>query len=128
MRPSPSDMLETVVPFAPVRAENFSNDHDPLDIAGQSIVGLLQQAATIAKENSGRALRVAHGLSLQLRAAEDQIKALEADLSHFQNRAMRAENWLQRISREIEARFFEPSDGHQQHAPARQYGPFSRKA
>jgi hypothetical protein len=128
MRPSPSDMSETVVPFAPVRAENFSNDHDPLDKAAQSIMGLLQQAATTAKENCGHAVRVAHGLSLQLRAAEDQIKALEAELHHFQDRAMRAENWLQRISREIEARFFEPNDGHQQHAPARQNGPYSRKA
>ena len=126
MRPNPVDMSETVVPFAPVRAENVSNDHDPLDKAGQSIMGLLQEAATTAKENSGRALRVAHGLSLQLRAAEDQIKALEAELHHFQDRAMRAENWLQRISREIEARFFEPSDGHQ-HAPARQNGSYSRK-
>ena len=126
MRPNPVDMSETVVPFAPVRAENVSNDHDPLDKAGQSIMGLLQEAATTAKENSGRALRVAHGLSLQLRAAEDQIKTLEAELRHFQDRAVRAENWLQRISREIEARFFEPSDGHQ-HAPARQNGSYSRK-
>jgi hypothetical protein len=128
MRPNSVDTTETVVPFAPVRAENVSNDHDPLDKAGQSIMGLLQEAATTAKENCGRALRVAHGLSLQLRAAEDQIKELEAELRHFQDRAMRAENWLQRISREIEARFFEPSDGHQQHAPARQNGPYSRKA
>jgi hypothetical protein len=127
MRPNPVDMSETVVPFAPVRAENVTNDHDPLDKAGQSIMGLLQEAATTAKENYGRALRVAHGLSLQLRAAEDQIKALEAELRHFQDRAMRAENWLQRISREIEARFFEPVDGHQQHAPARQNGPYIRK-
>jgi hypothetical protein len=127
MRPNPVDMSETVVPFAPVRAENVSKDHDPLDKAGQSILGLLQEAATTAKENCGRALRVAHGLSLQLRAAEDQIKALEADLRHFQDRAMRAENWLQRISREIEVRFFEPNDGPQQHAPARQNGPYFRK-
>jgi hypothetical protein len=94
MRPSPSDMSETVVPFAPVRAEKVFNDQDPLDQAGQSIMGLLQQAATTAKENCGHALRVAHGLSVQLRAAEDQIKALEADLRHFQDRATRAENWL----------------------------------
>ena len=128
MRPSPVDMSETVVPFTSVRAEKLSNDQDPLDQAGQSIMGLLQQAATTAKENCGRALRVAHGLSLQLRAAEDQIKALEAELHHFQDRAARAENWLQRISREIETRFFEPNDAHQQqHSSARQNGPYSRK-
>lgn len=128
MHTSSSDMSETVVPFAPARAEKVSDDHDPLDKAGHSIMGLLQRAATTAKENCGHALRVAHGLSVQLRAAEDQIKELEAELRHFQDRAMRAENWLQRISREIEARFFEPSDGHRQHAPARQNGPYSRKA
>jgi hypothetical protein len=127
MRPSPIDMSETVVPFAPVRAEKVSNDQDPLDQAGQSIIGLLQQAATTAKENCGHALRVAHGLSLQLRAAEDQIKTLETELRHFQERAVRAENWLQRISREIEMKFFEPGAGHQPHAPARQNGPYSRK-
>jgi hypothetical protein len=127
MHPDPIEMSETVVPFAPARVEKFSNDHDPLDKAGQSIMGLLQQAATTAKENCGHALRVAHGLSVQLRAAEDQIKALEADLQHFQDRALRAENWLQRISREIETRFFEPSGGHLQDAPARQNGPYSRK-
>jgi hypothetical protein len=127
MHPGPIEMPETVVPFAPARVEKFPNDHDALEKAGQSILGLLQQAATTAKENCGHALRVAHGLSLQLRAAEDQIKALEAELRHFQDRAVRAENWLQRISREIETKFFESSDGHQQHAPARQNGPYSRK-
>jgi hypothetical protein len=128
MQPDPIEMSEAVIPFAPARGEKSSNDDDPLEKAGQSIMGLLQQAATTAKENCGHAVRVAHGLSLQLRAAEDQIKALEAELHHFQDRAMRAENWLQRISREIEARFFEPNDGHQQHAPARRNGPYIRKA
>jgi hypothetical protein len=107
MRPSPVDMSETVVPFTSVRAEKLSNDQDPLDQAGQSIMGLLQQAATTAKENCGRALGVAH---------------------RFQDRAARAENWLQRIPREIETRFFEPNDGHQQqHSSARQNGPYSRR-
>jgi hypothetical protein len=122
MHLNPIEMSETVIPFAPVRAEKVSNDQDPLDQAGQSVMGLLQQVATTAKENCGRALRVAHGLSLQLRAAEDQIKALEAELCYFQDRAERAENWLQRISREIETKFFELSDSHQQHVPARQSG------
>jgi hypothetical protein len=89
-------LSETVIPFG----EKFSNDDDPLEKAGQSIMRLLQQAATTAKENCGRALRVAQGLSLQPRAAQDQIKALEAELRHFQDRAARAENWLQRISRD----------------------------
>jgi hypothetical protein len=127
MHPSPLEMSETVVPFAPVRAESVSNDGDSLDDAGRSILALLQRAATTAKENCGRALRVAHGLSLQLRVAEDQLKAVEAELRHFQDRAVRAENWLQRISREIETKFFEPSNGHQQDTAARPNGPYSRR-
>jgi hypothetical protein len=127
MRANAIEISETVVPFALPARERFSNDGDPLDKAGQTIMGLLQQAATTAKENCGHALRVAHGLSLQLRAAEDQIKALEAGVRHFQDRALRAENWLQRISREIETRFLESDDDQQQNAPVRQNGPYSRK-
>jgi hypothetical protein len=127
MHPGSIETSQTIVPFAPSRADKVANDDDPLDNAGRSIMGLLQQAATTAKENYGHAVRVAQDLSLQLRAAEDRIDALEAELHHVQERAERAENWLQRISREIETRFFEASDGHQQYAPAPQNGPYSRK-
>jgi len=101
---------ENIIPFAPTPKDNHPNDRDALDNAGQTIMGLLQQAANTAKGNCSRALSIAHGLSLQLRAAEDRIKELEAGLRHFQDRALRAENWLQRISREIENRFFEPRE------------------
>jgi hypothetical protein len=111
---------ENIVPFAPTWRDSHPNDADALDSAGQSILGLLQQAATTAKENCGHALRVAHGLSVQLRAAEDKIKALEAELQHFQDRALRAENWLQRISREIENRFFDSGETSHSHPDNRQ--------
>jgi hypothetical protein len=99
--------LENIVPFAPAPREPERPVADALDDAGQTVMAMLQQAAVTAKENCGRALGVAHGLSLQLRAAEDRIRELEADLQHFQDRALRAENWLRRISQEIENRFFE---------------------
>jgi hypothetical protein len=127
MHPGPIESSQ-IVPFAPSRAEKVANNDDSSDNAGRSIMGLLQQAATSAKENYGHAVRVAQGLSLQLRAAEDRVNELEAELHQVQQRAVRAEDWLQRISREIENRFFEPSDGHQQHGPARQKGPYSGKA
>jgi hypothetical protein len=101
---------EKVVPFAPAPREPDLNVVDTLDDAGRTVMGLLQHAATAAKENCGRALGVAHGLSLQLRAAEDRIRELEAELHHFQERAARAENWLRRISKEIENRFFEQKE------------------
>ncbi len=110
--------VKNIVPFALGSREGYPqdrhpNDGDGLDSAGQTIMGLLQQAANAAKENCGRALGVAHNLSVRLRAAEDRIKELESDLRLFQDRALRAENWLQRISREIENRFFDPKEaGH----------------
>jgi hypothetical protein len=70
----------------------------------------MRRAAATAKENCGRALNVAHGLSLQLRSAEDRIRELEVELHHFQVRALRAENWLRRISKEIENRFFDKKE------------------
>jgi hypothetical protein len=101
---------EKIVPFAPASRAPDPNVVDTLDDAGRTVMGLLQHAATTAKENCGRALGVAHGLSLQLRETEDRLRELEAELHHFQERAIRAENWLRRISKEIENRFFEQKE------------------
>jgi hypothetical protein len=106
-RPSQS---EKIVPFAPASRAPGPDAVDKLDDAGRNVMGLLQQAATTSKENCNRALGVAHGISLQLRAAEDRIKELEADAHHFQERAIRAENWLQRISQEIQNRFLDQKE------------------
>lgn len=118
-----SDTSETIVPFAPVARAAAADAGDPLDSAGQTILGLLHRAAGMAEENSQHALGVAHKLSLQLRAAEDRIKDLEADVRHYQDRADRAEKWLHQISVEIEQRFFGPGDGRRELAPPRQSGP-----
>jgi hypothetical protein len=68
-------------------------------------MALLQESAVVARQNCQHALDVAHKLSLQLRAAEDRIKDLEADVRLHQERASRAEQWLLRIARDIEQRF-----------------------
>ena len=80
-------------------------------------MGMLQQAAAVATDNCQQALDVAHKLSLQLLAAEDQIKRLEAEVRHYQDRAGRAEQWLLRISREIESKFLETGVGRPQQIP-----------
>jgi hypothetical protein len=108
MRADPIEKSETVVPFAPPAKGQSANDGDPLDNAGQTIIGMLERAATISRENCQHAIDVAHKLSLQLRAAEDQIKDLSMDVRHYQDRANRAEQWLLRISKEIDQRFLEP--------------------
>ena len=101
---------ETVIPFAPTGKQTASGTTDLLDVAGQSILSLLHQAAGMAEENSRHALDVAQKLSLQLQSAEDRIKDLEADVRYFQGRAERAEQWLSQISSEIEQRFFRVAD------------------
>ena len=102
---------EKVIPFAPSPREQQQqqqrqNDGDPLDRSGQAIVGMLQQAVDVAQQNCERAMDIAHKLSLKLREAEDRIAQLEGDIHHYQERAARAEKWMNRIHSEIEERFF----------------------
>jgi hypothetical protein len=42
---------------------------------------------------------------LQLREAEDRAQQLQAQVDHFQDRALRAESWMVRIFKEIEEKF-----------------------
>jgi endonuclease III len=94
---------ESVVPFAPKNAA--SNDADQLDKAGQTILKLLHKAAGVAEENSRHALDMAQKLSHQLRAAEDRIAELEAEVGLYRDKADRAEQWLHKVYTEIEERF-----------------------
>jgi hypothetical protein len=81
---------------------------DTIDQAGQGVLALVEQAANISKENTDRAMSVAHRLSLQLRAAEDRIAELQAELERAQGRAVRAEQWLVAIKGEIEDKLIAP--------------------
>ncbi len=81
-----------------------SNDGDQLDSAGQAILKLLHKAAGTAEANSRHALETAQKLSSQLRAAEDRIAELEAEVRHYREKSERAEDWLRKISMEIEDR------------------------
>jgi hypothetical protein len=53
-------------------------------------------------------MALAHKLAMQLRAAEDQITQLEAEVALFRDRATRAEGWLQTIHSEIEQKLIAP--------------------
>jgi chromosome segregation ATPase len=81
-----------------------SKDASQLDSAGQAILKLLHKAADTAEANSRQALETAQRLSSQLRAAEDRIAELEAEVLQYRERAERAEKWLRKISTEIEDR------------------------
>ena len=113
------DTPKKIVPFAP--GQKAHTDESDLDRSGEAIVALLQEAAEVARGNSEHAIALADKLSNELRAAEDRARAaedhasavedraklLEADLRHYQDRAFRAEKWLLRIYKEIQAKFFD---------------------
>jgi hypothetical protein len=92
---------ETVVPFA----QGKNGNPDQLDRAGQTILQLLNKAAGVAEENSRHAIETAQRLSHQLRAAENRIAELEAEVAAYREQAERAEQWLHRVYSEIEERF-----------------------
>jgi regulator of sigma D len=58
-----------------------------------------------SEKNSQHALDVAQKLSHQLRAAEQRITDLEAEVETHRDRAERAEQWLHKVYSEIEDRF-----------------------
>jgi hypothetical protein len=69
---------ENVVKFAP-RGQPRIYD-TPVEQAGQAIVAKIRRAAELANETCDRAMKLAHKLSLELRAAEDRINQLEAEV------------------------------------------------
>jgi exonuclease VII small subunit len=75
------DTPEQVPEFAP--KEPPRGYGTPVEEAGQAIVAKLQKAADRSNENCDRAMKLAHKLSMQLRAAEDRINQLEARSNPF---------------------------------------------
>jgi cell fate (sporulation/competence/biofilm development) regulator YmcA (YheA/YmcA/DUF963 family) len=103
--------------FAMSRDEDVaaSNDASQLDSAGQAILKLLHKAAGAAEANNRRALETAQKLSSQLRAAEDRIAELETEVHQYREKSERAEEWLLKISVEIEDRLInEPGEKRRQ--------------
>jgi len=73
--------------------------------AGEAIIAKIKKAADLSNENCDRAMKLAHRLSMQLRAAEDRVNQLEAELELLRDRA---ERWLQTIQKEIEEKLITP--------------------
>jgi hypothetical protein len=87
-----SEIAEQVVKFPPKQQSG-----NPADEAGQAVIAQIRKAAQLANENCDRAMALAHKLAMQLRAAEDRITELEAEVTLVRDRATRAEGWLQTI-------------------------------
>ena len=60
-----------------------TSDGDQLETAGQAILKLLHKAADATEGNRRQALATAQKLASQLRAAEDRIAQLEAEVQHY---------------------------------------------
>jgi len=108
---------ETVIPFS--SDSTTSGKTDQLDIAGQTVLQLLNKAASVAEENSRRAIDMAERLSQQLRAAEGRIAELEAEAATYQEQAERAAQWLHRVYTEIEERFLRQEQNARRSVPQR---------
>jgi hypothetical protein len=115
------DDSDSVIPFTSAARSAAPDGIDQVDKAGQTILGLLDKAAGTAEANSQRALEMAQKLSHQLRAAEDRIAELEAEVRMYQEKADRAEQWLHRVYTEIEDRFLRQDAGHRG-SPQRRQG------
>jgi hypothetical protein len=101
-----ADTPEQVIEFAP---KGGPRSYTPLvDEAGEAIIAKLQKAADLSNQNCDRAMKLAHKLSMQLRAAEDRVNQLEAEVELLRDRAVRAERWLQTIQKEIEEKLIAP--------------------
>jgi len=98
-----------VIPYAP-KARHAGTEADQLDRAGHAILGLVSRAADTTEADLRAAREVAEKLADQLKAANDQINELTANLRYYQERTDRAEKWLYQISSEIEQRFFGTND------------------
>jgi hypothetical protein len=96
---------ESVVQLASVSKKAAPTGVDQLDSAGQTILQLLNKAANVAEQNSKHAIDMAQKLSHELRAAQQRISELEAEVVAYQNQAERAEQWLHKVYTEIEDRF-----------------------
>ena len=84
---------------------------DPIDAAGHALIGLLQSAAEASNEELDRASIMAGRLAGELRATENRIRELEAEVANYRDRAARAEDWLQQIGQEIQAKLLPPRRG-----------------
>jgi ABC-type transporter Mla subunit MlaD len=83
------------------------------DSVGQAILSFLHTASNEAETNIQQALDTAQKLSIQLQAAQDRIADLEEVVRLYREKADRAENWLNRISIEIEDRLINEAEKRQ---------------
>jgi chromosome segregation ATPase len=83
----PVGMPDEVRKFAPKGREPRRESGNATDEAGEALVAMLQQAASLSNDNCDRALAYSQKLSGELRAAEDRIARLQAEHERAQRSA-----------------------------------------
>src|SRR5262249_5244294 len=81
-----ADTPEQVLKIVP---KERPRSYAPVEEAGEAIIAKIQKAADLSNENCDRAMKLAHKLSMQLRAAEDRVNQLEAEVELLRDRAVR---------------------------------------
>jgi len=105
MRVQTVETPASVIAFAP---KKWSPDATMVaDDAGQHIVALVQKASDMSRADCQRAMDLAHGVSSELREAEERARKFEVEANYFRDRAARAEEWLVRIESELQQTFFQ---------------------
>ncbi len=102
-----SNETESKTSLQPVLSTHDLND----DLAGANVLALLQRAADVAEGNSRYALDVAKDLSRRLIASQARVAELERRLAELEvevqvhrDRSEQAEQWLNKISSELQGR------------------------
>jgi hypothetical protein len=102
-----SDETDSKPTLQPVLSAHDQND----DLAGASVLTLLQRSAYMAEGNSQYAVDIAKDLSLRLVASEARVAELEGRLAQlevevqvYRDRSEQAEQWLNKISSELQGR------------------------
>ena len=102
-----SDETDSKATLQPVLSMHDQND----DLAGASILTLLQRSADMAEGNSQYAVNIAKELSSRLVASEARVAELEGRLAElevevqvYRDRSEQAERWLNKISSELQTR------------------------
>ena len=97
----PPNSTGTVTPLS----STDSGNTDKLDAAGHSILQLIGKAAGITEEYTQDVVKAAEKVAHELHAARDRIAQLEEELLAHRDRADRAEQWLDKIYKEIDEKF-----------------------
>ena len=102
-----SDETESKASLQPVLSAHDQND----DLAGASVLTLLQRSAYMAEGNSRYAVDIAKDLSRRLIASqarvaelEGRLAELEVEVQAYRDRSEQAEQWLNKISSELQGR------------------------